>query len=65
MPKKIGTVQWRKPLKIHIYTMKTEITVEFDRHRAAVERGKGHLTMNEYGQYLNIAEGKADASGRQ
>ncbi len=42
------------------YTMQTEIAAEFDRHRAFVERGKALFSVNEYEQYLNIADGKAD-----
>jgi hypothetical protein len=42
------------------YTMGAEITAEFDRHRAVIERGKERLAINEYEHYLNIADGRAD-----
>lgn len=42
------------------YTMQAEISAEFDRHRAVIERGKEQLTVNEYEQYFTIADGKAD-----
>ncbi len=42
------------------YTMRAEITAEFDRHRDVIERRKEQLTVNDYEQYLSIAEEKAD-----
>ena len=42
------------------YSIQTEITAEFDRHREAIERGKEQLAVNEYEQFQNIADGKAD-----
>ncbi len=42
------------------YTIQAEIANEFDRHRDIIEQGKEKLTEKEYGQYISIADEKAD-----
>lgn len=42
------------------HAIRTEIGVEFERHRKIVEQGKGKVSSIEYEQYTAIAEEKAD-----
>lgn len=45
---------------IAYYMIQTALSAEFERHRCIVESGKSNLSSREYGQYTEIAEGKAD-----
>ena len=42
-----------------LYMIRNAVGTEFERHRAVVEAGKAALSSAEYGQYIEIAEGKA------
>ena len=42
------------------YAIQAAVADEFDRHRDTIEKGKGLLTSKEYGQYIAIADEKAD-----
>ena len=42
------------------YMIQNAISTEFERHRRIVENGKGSLSLREYEQYTDIAEGKAE-----
>lgn len=42
-----------------MYMIRSAVSAEFERHRPAVEAGKNVLSSAEYGQYIEIAEGKA------
>lgn len=49
----------QKNYDMALYMIQNAVITEFDRHRAAVETGKDALTTTEYGQYIEIAEGRA------
>lgn len=42
------------------YMIQTAVSAEFERHRRIVEGGKASLSLQEYKQYIDIAEGKAE-----
>ncbi|MBD5461049.1 MAG: AAA family ATPase, partial [Lachnospiraceae bacterium] len=42
------------------YMIQTAVSTEFERHRRIVECGKASLSLKEYEQYIEIAEGKAE-----
>ena len=45
---------------IALYMIQNAVGMEFERHRAVIERGKEYLSSREYEQYTAIAEAKAE-----